>query len=249
MRFQCGSRRCRRWSSPLERLGPARGQYSAPVMLRIVAGGPPCDPEKILALTEGDLFIPMLTFVYGQAQLGGSAGVVSLARLTPGVLRFRAGRSAAAAAGAERSAARDRPHLRADPLPGAGMRDGAGHQHPPIRPEGRGVLRRVRARGTHGESKMKANWQILVVDDEEVMCESLAAWLREDGYAVDTASSGREAIEKAAADGLRDLLRRPEDAGRHGRDRDDDGDPATAPGAPRSSSSRPTRPWIRPSRR
>jgi DNA-binding NtrC family response regulator len=44
---------------------------------------------------------------------------------------------------------------------------------------------------------MKNRWQILVVDDEEVMCESLAAWLREDGYAVDTASSGREAIEKS----------------------------------------------------
>ena len=45
---------------------------------------------------------------------------------------------------------------------------------------------------------MKSHWRILVVDDEDVMCESLAAWLREDGYAVDTASSGREAVEKAA---------------------------------------------------
>jgi DNA-binding NtrC family response regulator len=44
---------------------------------------------------------------------------------------------------------------------------------------------------------MKTHWQILVVDDEEVMCESLAAWLREDGYAVDTASSGRDAVEKS----------------------------------------------------
>ncbi len=44
---------------------------------------------------------------------------------------------------------------------------------------------------------MKTNWQILVVDDEEIMCESLAAWLREDGYAVDTAASGRDAVEKA----------------------------------------------------
>ena len=44
---------------------------------------------------------------------------------------------------------------------------------------------------------MKSHWQILVVDDEEVMCESLAAWLREDGYAVDTADSGRAAVEKA----------------------------------------------------
>jgi DNA-binding NtrC family response regulator len=44
---------------------------------------------------------------------------------------------------------------------------------------------------------MKTHWRILVVDDEEVMCESLAAWLREDGYAVDTAPSGRDAVEKS----------------------------------------------------
>ncbi len=44
---------------------------------------------------------------------------------------------------------------------------------------------------------MRARWHILVVDDEEAMTESLAAWLREDGYTVDTASSGREAIDKA----------------------------------------------------
>ena len=44
---------------------------------------------------------------------------------------------------------------------------------------------------------MKPQWQILVVDDEEIMCESLAAWLREDGYQVDTASNGREAVELA----------------------------------------------------
>ena len=44
---------------------------------------------------------------------------------------------------------------------------------------------------------MKTHWQILVVDDEEIMCQSLAAWLREDGYLVDTASSGHEALQKA----------------------------------------------------
>jgi DNA-binding NtrC family response regulator len=46
---------------------------------------------------------------------------------------------------------------------------------------------------------MRARWHILVVDDEEAMTESLAAWLREDGYTVDTAASGREAVEKARA--------------------------------------------------
>jgi DNA-binding NtrC family response regulator len=44
---------------------------------------------------------------------------------------------------------------------------------------------------------MKTKWQILVVDDEEVMRESLAAWLAEDGYQVDTAESGRRAVEMA----------------------------------------------------
>ena len=44
---------------------------------------------------------------------------------------------------------------------------------------------------------MKKNWPILVVDDEDVMCESMAAWLREDGYSVDTAANGQKAIELA----------------------------------------------------
>jgi DNA-binding NtrC family response regulator len=46
---------------------------------------------------------------------------------------------------------------------------------------------------------VRSRWHILVVDDEETMTESLAAWLREDGYTVDTASSGREAVERARA--------------------------------------------------
>jgi DNA-binding NtrC family response regulator len=45
---------------------------------------------------------------------------------------------------------------------------------------------------------MKNQWQILIVDDEAAMRESLAAWLQEDGYLVDTAASGREGIAKAA---------------------------------------------------
>ena len=46
---------------------------------------------------------------------------------------------------------------------------------------------------------MKKNWPILVVDDEDVMCESMAAWLREDGYRVDTAPNGQKAVELARA--------------------------------------------------
>ncbi len=46
---------------------------------------------------------------------------------------------------------------------------------------------------------MKKHWAILVVDDEAVMRESLAAWLAEDGYTVETAASGRDAVALAAA--------------------------------------------------
>jgi archaemetzincin len=35
----------------------------------------------VLGLTDVDLFIPILTFVFGEAQLGGMAAVVSTARL------------------------------------------------------------------------------------------------------------------------------------------------------------------------
>ena len=62
------------------------------------------------------------------------------------------------------------------------------------------AVRGALAAPSRGNTSMKSHWQILVVDDEEVMCESLAAWLREDGYAVDTAASGREARGEGAAD-------------------------------------------------
>jgi DNA-binding NtrC family response regulator len=44
---------------------------------------------------------------------------------------------------------------------------------------------------------MIRQWQILVVDEEEGMRESLAGWLREDGYRVDTAASRVEGIRLA----------------------------------------------------
>jgi DNA-binding NtrC family response regulator len=44
---------------------------------------------------------------------------------------------------------------------------------------------------------VKKQWKLLVVDDEPVMRESMAAWLSEDGYTTHTASSGEQAIELA----------------------------------------------------
>jgi archaemetzincin len=42
----------------------------------------------VLGFTDQDLFIPILTYVFGEAQLGGSAAVVSTARLGEGTDRF-----------------------------------------------------------------------------------------------------------------------------------------------------------------
>ncbi len=60
-----------------------KGQYSSTMILRSLVSL--CDSKvtRFLAITEVDLFIPMLTFVYGQAQLSGRIAIVSLARLRP----------------------------------------------------------------------------------------------------------------------------------------------------------------------
>lgn len=60
----------------------SRRQFSSALMLQNLARVCPPDAAKFLAITEADLFIPMVTFVYGQAQLAGKAALVSLARLS-----------------------------------------------------------------------------------------------------------------------------------------------------------------------
>ena len=72
------------WSGPerpADSFDPARGQHSSTRVLRWLVGMRPADADKILAITDVDLFIPILTFVFGEAQLDGVAAVVSTARL------------------------------------------------------------------------------------------------------------------------------------------------------------------------
>jgi archaemetzincin len=70
-------------TAPAAAYESARRQHSAPVVLQSVLAAYPQGPAKLLAVIGGDLFIPMLSFVFGQAQLGGRAGVISVARLVP----------------------------------------------------------------------------------------------------------------------------------------------------------------------
>ncbi len=60
----------------------SRGQYNSTLALAKLLAEPG-DDEKVLGLTGVDLFIPVLTYVFGEAQLDGRAGVVSAHRLDP----------------------------------------------------------------------------------------------------------------------------------------------------------------------
>jgi archaemetzincin len=58
-----------------------RNQYHSTKILEQLEKNAPEDGIKIIAVTKEDLFIPILTHVYGEAQLGGKACIISLARL------------------------------------------------------------------------------------------------------------------------------------------------------------------------
>lgn len=69
---------------PRGTLDPRRRQHASGAVLRwLLEAGPP--GGKVLAITDQDLFIPILTYVFGEAQLGGAAAVCSTARLAEGV--------------------------------------------------------------------------------------------------------------------------------------------------------------------
>lgn len=59
---------------------PRRQHNSTALLAQLLARGGPPD-EKRLVVVDVDLFIPVLTFVFGEAQLAGPAAVVSTARL------------------------------------------------------------------------------------------------------------------------------------------------------------------------
>jgi archaemetzincin len=60
---------------------PQRRQYSSTEILKRLAPYVSAETWRVLGVTELDLFIPVLTFVFGEARLGGGAAVVSLRRL------------------------------------------------------------------------------------------------------------------------------------------------------------------------
>lgn len=58
-----------------------RNQYNSTRILGEILRQAPTDAIKIVGIIDKDLCIPILTFVFGEAQLGGVASIVSIARL------------------------------------------------------------------------------------------------------------------------------------------------------------------------
>lgn len=63
---------------------PGRGQYNAAVLLKSLSKGIAGSRRLRLGIINGDLCLPMLTYVFGEAQVGGKAAVISLFRLKQG---------------------------------------------------------------------------------------------------------------------------------------------------------------------
>ena len=72
------------WSArerPEGTLDERRRQHSSRGVLAWLGERRPAPAARVIGLTDVDLFIPILTFVFGEAQLDGTAAVVSTHRL------------------------------------------------------------------------------------------------------------------------------------------------------------------------
>jgi archaemetzincin len=67
--------------NPEKSYNPTRTQYHSTMILKEMLDEIPSDALKMIGIISTDLFIPILTFVFGEAQLDGKVGIVSSARL------------------------------------------------------------------------------------------------------------------------------------------------------------------------
>lgn len=60
----------------------SRAQYHSTAILNQIVRLPFASNDRVIAIVDVDLYIPVLTFVFGEAQLNGRAAVVSTYRLS-----------------------------------------------------------------------------------------------------------------------------------------------------------------------
>jgi len=66
-------------------LDPKRKQHHSTPILEKLEEAAPVQAIKVIGITSVDLFIPILTHVYGEAQIGGAACIISTHRLAEGL--------------------------------------------------------------------------------------------------------------------------------------------------------------------
>ncbi|HUU28837.1 MAG TPA: archaemetzincin family Zn-dependent metalloprotease [archaeon] len=72
---------------------PDRGQYHSTKIFRLLGAEIPEDGLRILIVVHVDLYVPELRFVFGEAEIGGPAAIISLARLWPEFYRLKPDRT------------------------------------------------------------------------------------------------------------------------------------------------------------
>ena len=69
------------WVDPSFAFNPLRGQYHSTEILKRLSSDLPQDALRVVGVTDLDLFIPVLTFVFGEAQVNNPCAIVSFYRL------------------------------------------------------------------------------------------------------------------------------------------------------------------------
>jgi archaemetzincin len=81
--FRMGIRLAERLSIPARSYSRERGQYLSTELLKVLATQVHEDARVTLGITNVDLFVPELNFVFGEASKALSVAVFSTARLDP----------------------------------------------------------------------------------------------------------------------------------------------------------------------
>jgi len=72
------------WKMPFDldrAYDPLRKQYNSSTLLLTLIQTPPADAFRLLGVSDVDLFVPILTFLFGEAQFEGIGALVSTHRL------------------------------------------------------------------------------------------------------------------------------------------------------------------------
>ncbi|HBY63275.1 MAG TPA: hypothetical protein DEH78_25920 [Solibacterales bacterium] len=67
------------WIDPAPAFDPVRGQFHSTAILQGMLSA--ANGARLLGVADVDLFVPILTYVFGEAQLGGQCALVSTFRL------------------------------------------------------------------------------------------------------------------------------------------------------------------------